>query len=196
MNIEQSIQNELDNYAQKYPREAVVNGLQLCLNNRVDLASRKNFGGHVTVGVLLLHPTTGTVLQVAHKTLDMWLFPGGHLEPKDCNLVAAALRELKEETGVEPEYETYTLLDIDKHKIPANDRRQEPEHLHFDFRFAFWVLDRPAVSLRTDEVKSYRWVSWSEIRSKRLRDKLTVGYDRGSHIIRPEQPTSYEHPAI
>ncbi|WP_406403626.1 NUDIX domain-containing protein [Streptomyces sp. NBC_00879] len=46
------------------------------------------------------HRPTGRVLHIKHRALNRWLLPGGHLEPDDTSLLAAAQRELTEETGI------------------------------------------------------------------------------------------------
>ncbi|ALO93835.1 NUDIX hydrolase [Streptomyces hygroscopicus subsp. limoneus] len=68
-------------------------------DSAADLTSRKEFRGHVTAGTVLADPAD-RVLHIHHLALGRWLLPGGHLEPGDTSLPAAALRELTEETGI------------------------------------------------------------------------------------------------
>ena len=42
------------------------------------------------------------ILHIHHKTTGKYLTPGGHIEPADTPLTAAALRELHEETSLPP----------------------------------------------------------------------------------------------
>lgn len=91
--------------------------------------------GHITASALVLCPNPGAVLLVRHPRLGRWLQPGGHIEPGDSSVIAAARREVLEETGlvlgtVEP-----TLVAVDVHKIPSG--RGEPAHEHHDLMFAF-----------------------------------------------------------
>jgi 8-oxo-dGTP pyrophosphatase MutT (NUDIX family) len=99
--------------------------------------SRRQFTpGHITCTGLVLSPDRRQLLLVHHRRLDRWLLPGGHVEPADESLSAAARREVTEETGaiLRPGLEP-TLVGVDVHGIPP--KRAEPYHLHHDLVFGF-----------------------------------------------------------
>ncbi|MQA87140.1 MAG: NUDIX domain-containing protein [Streptosporangiales bacterium] len=141
-----------------------------------DLASRAAVPGHVTCGTVVIDDL-GRVLVLRHKTLNRWLLPGGHLEPADTDLLAAALRELHEETGIPerwigglPDMDAVPL-DIDVHNIPADPAKGEPGHWHADFRYAFRV-DSPEVRPQLDEITDYRWRLPAELHTRWLTFKI------------------------
>lgn len=133
-----------------------------------DVTARSVLPGHVTTGALVLD-ADGRLLQIAHKALGRWLNPGGHCEPGDVDLPGAALRELAEETGIASGgvvllgSEDGVPVDVDVHAIPANDAKGEPDHWHFDFRYAFRLVGDGSVVLQEDEVDGFRWVPLSEL---------------------------------
>lgn len=88
--------------------------------------------GHFTASAFVLSPDEGSLLLIRHRKLGLWLQPGGHLEPTDEDWIAAALRELVEETGVEDFDVVTELFDLDVHEIPAF--ASAPAHLHHDVR--------------------------------------------------------------
>jgi 8-oxo-dGTP pyrophosphatase MutT (NUDIX family) len=104
---------------------------------------RKNFAGHITASGFVLSPDGKKLALVRHKFLDRYLQPGGHVEDTDPNVLAAALREIREETNIQAchhvAFHSDPLLpiDIDTHEIPANPKKNEPKHFHHDFRFLF-----------------------------------------------------------
>jgi 8-oxo-dGTP pyrophosphatase MutT (NUDIX family) len=96
---------------------------------------------------------------------------GGHLEPEDDTLQAAALRELCEETGIPAHMvgpASDVPLHIDVHAIPANNAKGEPEHQHIDFRFLFRTTSTDISALQTEEVTDAAWLDASALASQPL----------------------------
>ncbi len=55
---------------------------------------------HVTASAIVLSPDGTRVMLGLHRKVGRWLQFGGHVEPEDDGLAAAALREAREESGV------------------------------------------------------------------------------------------------
>lgn len=122
--------------------------------------SREQPEAHFTASVILVDPHHALTCLVHHRKLNKWLQPGGHFEPADQgDLLTAAAREVREETGCTGRPIGPLPADVDIHMIPA--RPGAPEHLHLDLRIVM-VADRPS-ALRHDAQESLdaRWVAWS-----------------------------------
>ena len=157
-------------YLRHHPTEApTVAPLQAFLRRTAapDLYRRDNFDGHLTASAFVVDVEAGALLLIRHRALGRWLQPGGHVEPQDGSLVAAALREAGEEVGIPAAHLTLigdaaVPLDIDTHRIPANPRKAEPAHDHHDVRWAFARTDHAALTLETAAVEEARWVGLEE----------------------------------
>jgi 8-oxo-dGTP pyrophosphatase MutT (NUDIX family) len=124
-----------------------------------DCLSRTCLDGHLTASAWVVDPARTRVLLTHHRKLDLWIQLGGHADG-DADLLAAALREVNEESGltrvraVSPE-----IFDVDRHRIPA--RKAEPEHWHFDVRFLIEADPEEPVVV-SDESHDVAWVSLAE----------------------------------
>jgi 8-oxo-dGTP pyrophosphatase MutT (NUDIX family) len=109
--------------------------------------SRATIEGHITASAFIVDPTHLFTLLVWHEKLARWLQPGGHCEESDASTLAAAEREIEEETGLGVAQLRRVgggVFDVDAHRIPS--RRDVPEHWHYDIRYLF-EADRDAPTL-------------------------------------------------
>jgi len=65
-----------------------------------DACRRDCVPGHVTASTLVLDQTGKRALLTLHPRFGRWLQLGGHCEDTDADIVAAALREATEESGI------------------------------------------------------------------------------------------------
>jgi 8-oxo-dGTP pyrophosphatase MutT (NUDIX family) len=127
--------------------------------------------GHLTGAAFVVSADGRHVLLLLHRRLRRWLQPGGHGEPGESEGEAVALREAREETGIEGlalHPAAPRPLDVDVHAIPA--RGDEPAHLHLDLRYL--VIAPAAATPRGEEAESTgaRWFTW---------DAVPAGLDHG-----------------
>jgi 8-oxo-dGTP pyrophosphatase MutT (NUDIX family) len=169
--IRDTIADYLNGYPAETARLAPVIDL---LDTGADLASRKEFRGHATAGAVLTDEL-GRVLHIHHRALNRWLLPGGHIEAGDTGFLAAAIRELSEETGMPTSAVAPVALrpvHIDIHPIPANEAKGEPAHQHIDFRFHLHTTG-DVVELQTEEVTDAAWLNPDSIADETLRTRIT-----------------------
>ena len=144
----------LATYRGQWPQElATVARFDAFIDSHPDCFHRSCRVGHITSSAWLVDITGDRVLLVHHRKLERWLQPGGHSDG-DPDTLAVALREAREESGLDVRTLDDAIFDIDVHRIPARSR--EPAHFHFDVRFLIQAEhDRFRVS---EESHALAWV--------------------------------------
>jgi 8-oxo-dGTP pyrophosphatase MutT (NUDIX family) len=134
------------------------------------LYDRKNFDGHITTSAFIIDTARAEMLLLRHKSLGRWLQPGGHTEGDD-TLLASALREAVEETGIAPaclinipvHINTDVPFDIDSHYIPPNPKKDEAGHYHHDLRYIFAYSGVKDNNYNEEEATGMSWVSFASL---------------------------------
>lgn len=117
--------------------------------------------GHITASALLLNETGDKILMNHHKSLNRWLAFGGHCDGEE-DVLAVAIRETMEESGLTSfKPISPNIVDIDIHTIPANPKRNEPEHDHYDISYVMQMTgdQKPIIS---DESINLQWMTFDE----------------------------------
>lgn len=114
---------------------------------------KANPGAHVTASALVVSHDLGRVLLCLHGKARMWMQLGGHIELGDESLVAAAVREVAEESGITDIEVDPVPIDVDRHLAPCSGGHA----WHHDVRFAMRAAEG-AVPVVSDESLDVAWV--------------------------------------
>ncbi len=123
-----------------------------------DLVGEEPLRGHITGSAWITNGDASQVVMLHHAKLGRWLQPGGHCDGQS-DVLAVAMRETEEETGLPVSVLRHNVFDIDVHRIP--EYWNTPEHWHYDVRFLL-QSDDTITPQASHESRAVRWVSLDE----------------------------------
>lgn len=157
--------------------EKSIELIEMLLAHTPQPFSREQFSpGHITATALAVDET-GRIAMVFHARLQRWLLPGGHVEAEDSSIIAAAARELQEETGLQAA--AGHIIGADVHGIPPKIKNgvcREPYHQHHDVLVAFRTTAQGLVLSKESE--AVRWVAASEFDEFQVPANIRRAYAR------------------
>jgi 8-oxo-dGTP pyrophosphatase MutT (NUDIX family) len=102
------------------------------LNSSPEVVRAEHPGAHLTASAMIVHPDLERVLLCLHGRMNRWVQLGGHCEPGDASLLGAAMREAREESGLDGFVARQLPIDLDIHQVNCRFGAS----LHYDVRFA------------------------------------------------------------
>ena len=141
----QELLNQIEHYTPFNEQEEMDK--QLILNwirNNTNAFSRENTVAHMTASAWVVNQDKSKILMVYHNIYNSWSWLGGHADG-ETDLLAVALREVKEEAGI-------------SHVCPVSEEIFSLESLTADFE--------EAVSIKADENSGVAWFSPEEALKK------------------------------
>lgn len=136
--------------------------------NQPDLFTRENAMAHFTASAWLINKEHTKVLMIYHNLYDSWAWTGGHADGER-NLLAVAIKEAKEETGVQTitpvseEIFSIEILTVDGH---VKRGKYVPSHLHLNVTYLLEADEVEVLRVKPDENSGVAWFSLEEALEK------------------------------
>lgn len=160
----------------------------LALDTQPTPLTRDNPIAHFTASAWIVNPARTRVLMAFHNIFRTWSWTGGHADGES-DLLAVALREAREETGiadVRPVREGIYSLEI--LPVPAHVKRgrQVSPHLHLNVTFLLEADDAQPLRAKPDENSDVAWLPPDEAAENREEPFMAVIYRKlNARIPRP-----------
>ncbi|MFR7475966.1 NUDIX hydrolase [Frisingicoccus sp.] len=135
-----------------------------CLKYQENIFSRDNPLVHMTASAWVVNEARTRVLMVYHNIYNSWSWMGGHADGEE-DLLAAALREVQEESGicqVRPVTEDiYSLevLTVDGH---VKHGKYVSSHLHLNVTYLLEASEEESLHMKPDENSGVAWFDLEE----------------------------------
>lgn len=143
------------------------------LTQHPDALSRACRPDHLTASVLVVDPPAEHVLLTLHAKAGAWFQLGGHVEESDADLVAAAAREAREESGLADLVLDPVPVHLDVHPVPFCG----PGVHHLDVRFVA-IAPRPGEASASEESSDLRWWPADRLPGDDLAELVRLGRAR------------------
>ena len=130
-----------------------------CLDKRADVLERRDELCHFTASAWVVNPQRTKVLMLYHNIYQSWSWPGGHADGEE-DLLGVALREVREETGLEnvrPAAEELYSLEILTVNAHFKKGKYVVPHLHLNLTYLLEADEAQDVHSKPDENSAVQW---------------------------------------
>lgn len=129
-----------------------------------DVLTRENPIAHMTVSAFVVNKKRTHVLMAYHNIYDSWAWTGGHADGEH-DFLAVALREVKEETGVDAHPVQIEPISIEQLSVLGHIKKGNyiSEHLHMNVTYLVEADDQAHLEVCEGENSDVAWIPLHEI---------------------------------
>ena len=128
------------------------------------LYTRDNAAGHLTASAWVVSPDRTQVLMAYHNLYDSWSWLGGHADG-ETDLLAVAIREVKEEAGIRHvQPVSKEIFSLESLTVDGHVKRgcYVSSHLHLNVTYLLEADSEEAVAIKADENSGVAWFTPKE----------------------------------
>ena len=157
---------QLERYEPYNEQEARDRALLLrALREEADVFTRENDRMHMTASAWVTNEAHDGVLMAYHNIYDSWAWLGGHADGEE-DLLAVALREVREESGVKharPASENIFSLEV--LTVDGHEKRGAyvSSHLHLNVTYLLEADPMEPLRMKPDENSGVAWFPVSQV---------------------------------
>jgi 8-oxo-dGTP pyrophosphatase MutT (NUDIX family) len=150
-----------------YPQNPFINQFNKRIN-KGKCEQKFNPTSHLCAFFLPVHIPSKSMFLVHHKKANLWISPGGHIEPNE-KPEETIRREYIEELSYELKEERIELFDISVFDVSESIT---PCKFHYDFWFAVYMKKQIPFRYDLREFYSAKWIDFKDV-SGTVERKLT-----------------------
>ncbi len=137
------------------------------LGTMPDCFTRDNEIAHFSASAWIVNGDQNKTLMVYHNLYRAWAWTGGHADGEK-DLLAVALREAREETGVTAEPVTEDIFSLEILTVDGHEKkgRYVPSHLHLNVTYLLRADEKAEIRPKADENAAVRWFGLAEAMEK------------------------------
>ena len=138
------------------------------IKNNNNAFLRENTVAHMTASAWVVNADRSKVLMVYHNIYDSWSWVGGHADG-ETDLLAVAMREVKEETGIKKVCPvTEDIFSLESLTVDGHIKNGSyiSSHLHLNITYLLEADSEETVSIKEDENSGVAWFAPEEALKK------------------------------
>ena len=139
-----------------------------CLNAHEDIFSRENRLAHMTASAWVVNRARTKVLMAYHNIYHSWSWLGGHADG-DADLLAVALREVSEESGLAAQHvraadAAGSIFSLEVLTVDGHEKRgvYVSSHLHLNVTYLIEADEEELLHIKEDENSGVAWFTPEE----------------------------------